>query len=57
MLCSRDTVGVSMATGACAAQEQEAIGAAFVHVDAEFRGDFAYTAYDDGERVLEEDMQ
>ncbi|KAH0274793.1 hypothetical protein KCU91_g5014, partial [Aureobasidium melanogenum] len=47
MLCSRDTIGVSMATGACAAQEQEAIGAASVHVDAEFRGHIAYTAHDD----------
>ena len=57
MLCSRDTVGVSMAVGTCAAKEQEAIGAASVHVDTKFRGHIAYTAHDDGERMPEEDLQ
>lgn len=49
MLRSGDSIGVSMATGACAAQEQEAIGAASVHMDAELCGHIAYTAHDDGE--------
>jgi len=49
MLCSGDTVGMSMATDTCAAQEQEATGAAPVHMDTELCGDFADTADDYGE--------
>lgn len=49
MLCSGDTIGVSMASSACAAQKQEAIGTASVHVDTEFCGYIAYTAHDDRE--------
>ena len=47
MLCSGDAVGMSMATDPCAAQEQEAIGAAPFHMDTELCGDFADTADDD----------
>ena len=49
MLCSGDTVGMSMAIDPCTAQEQEATGAAPVHVDTELRGNIADIADDDGE--------
>lgn len=49
MLCSGDAVGMSMAIDPCAAEEQEAIGAASVYVDTKLCGNIAHTADDDGE--------
>lgn len=57
MLRPRDTVGMSMAVCSCAAQEQEATGAALVHVDTKLCGNIVDTADDDRKRMLEEDMR
>lgn len=56
MLCSCDTISLSLATDTSAAQKQETLGAAPFHMDTKFRGHTSHPTHDDRERMLEEDL-